>query len=169
MKKKNTIIISAMFCCGKTYLYRNQTKYSIIDLDEELDPKPKGNESKKVRDIMKKDYISKIKECLGLYDFIFIAPRPHILQGLVYNHIPYISVCPKNTPECFKEWERRNMERCSMWLWNACKNHWHYLLKKMMTDKSAKAVYTLNENEYLSDIIDQIYSDQNKDKGEETC
>lgn len=160
MEKKNTIVVSAMFCCGKTFLYHNnQTQYSIIDLDEELDSKSNRSKSNKVSHLMRKDYLSKIKECLGEYDFIFIAPRPNVLQELKSSKIPYVSVYPENTPECYKEWEKRNKDRNSEWLWNACKNYWSYLLNKMKIDEYAKKHYTLKENEYLSDIIDRIYHD----------
>jgi hypothetical protein len=160
MEKKNTIVVSAMFCCGKTFLYHNnQTLYSIIDLDEELDPKSNRGKSNKVSHIMRKDYLSKIKECLGEYDFVFIAPRPNVLQELRSSKIPYVSVYPENTPECYKEWEKRNKDRNSEWLWNACKNYWSYLLNKMKIDAYAKKHYILKENEYLSDIIDRIHHD----------
>lgn len=165
---KNTIIISAFICCGKTYLYRKENKYSIIDLDEEITPWPKSftesnsnnnSNNKKRRSFSSVDFISCVKKCIGKYDFIFLPPRQPILQGLVSCNIPYILVYPENTLECYKEWERRNIERGTEWFWNAFKKQWSYFLNKMHTDCHAKAHYTLKETEYLSNILDQIYRD----------
>ena len=165
--KKNTLIIATMFCCGKTYLYKhNNTKYTMIDLDEELETK---RENGKIQYLTNKNYIPKIQDLVGIYDFILVSVKPYVLGGLEREKIPYVLVYPEQTRECYLEWERRNEERGTDFLWKACKYHWNYLLKRLQKDPYAIKHYHLSENKYLSDIIDQIYSDQNKDKGDETC
>ena len=163
-EKKNTIIVAALFCCGKTSLSKSNSKYSIIDLDEEIEPKPKdGKYTRKIGSLLNIDSLimTKIKESIGYYDFIFIAVKHFLLSLLAKNNIPYILVFPENTRTCYKEWERRNIERNTEWLWNACKPQWNYILYKLNKDKNAKKKYVLKENEYLSDIIDKIYLEQN--------
>ena len=155
---KQTIIIAALFCCGKTTLYRSSTKYSIIDIDEVLEPKPLGDKIK-VDSLINKEpeYLQKIKECYGLYDFILLSVKPLLLRLLTKNNYPYILVYPENTKECRIEWERRNRERNTMWVWNACSSSWGYMLNKLNRDSHALKKYILSHTQYLSDIIDQIY------------
>ena len=155
--RKNTIVIATMFCCGKTYLYKhNTTNYSIIDLDEELETK---REKDKIQYLMDKDYIPIIKNYLGVYDFILVSIKPYVLSGLVKENIPYVLVYPDKTRECYLEWEKRNKERGTDVIWDACKYHWNYLLKRLQKNIHAKHHYHISEKEYLSDILEKIHSD----------
>ena len=161
---KNTLVIATLFCCGKSYLCKhNNTKYSIVNVNEGSENK---KDSEKIQSLVNKDYISKIQDYIGSYDFILVSANNQTLAKLRKEKIPYVLVYPEQTRECYLEWEKRNTERGTDFLWKACKCHWNYLLKRLQKDPYAIKHYHLSENEYLSDIINHIYSDQNKYEGE---
>ena len=161
---KKTIIIAAFFCCGKTTLYKSNSKYTIIDLDEILEPKPLGDKITVTSIINKEpEYLQKIKEYYKHCDFILLSVKPFLLHLLIKNNLPYILVYPENTRECRLEWEKRNRDRNTMWIWNACKPAWGYMLNKLNKDYHALKKYTLSDTQYLSDIIDQIYMENNSE------
>ena len=154
MINDQTIIISALWCCGKTTLYKTSTRYSIIDLDEILEiPKKEYSPHKSI------PWLYYIKECIGKYDFVFLSIRREVLDTLQENHLPYILVFPENTEENKKEWERRNKERNTEWMWNINKYAWNSILENLKYDPHAIGKYELKSNQYLSDIIDYIYAE----------
>ena len=151
----NTIIVSAMFCCGKTHFCRNQTKYSVIDLEDNFFGSGMCTHAQKEW-ILRKSYCQKLRYCLGQYDFIFVAMYQSVLFYLANHDIPYVLVCPENTTECFEEWGRRNVARGTMALWESCQEHWSETIRLALSDPYAKKVYFLKKDEYLSDVIDRI-------------
>lgn len=142
------IVVSALFCCGKTYLCNTCTKYKCIDLDTIL-----NNASPNV-------YVNEIKKYLPQYDFIFIAPRPNVLRKLQKECLPYVSVFPKHNHDNYEEWRSRCMRRDSDRLHLSVL--FNIMVCDMLKDKHAAAKYILNRTEYLSDIIDKIYEDFHK-------
>ena len=153
MEEKKTIIIAALFACGKSYLNKNNKDYSIVDIEDKI----KENNNHSI--IYDEPYIEQIKECYGKCDIILIPVKFHLLALLNKYKYSYILVYPENTPNCYKEWERRNIDRGTKRLWDICKKNWIYFLKRLNADLYAKSKYTLKENEYLTDIIDLIYSE----------
>ena len=157
MTEKRAIVLSALWCCGKTSLYKSCKKYSIIDLDEILEP-PKDTLvfNKECMDI---DWYFHITKNISLYDFIFLSIKRCIFDVLQYYKIPYVLVFPENTEASKLEWERRNKKRNTEWLWNVNRYTWDSILENLKYDPYAERKYELKENQYLSDVIDQIYQD----------
>lgn len=97
-KKKNTIVVAAFPCTGKTYLKDHCKDYDILDLDSSefkwikyshIDariPNPEfpGN------------YIKKIKENLGKVDFILVSTHKEVIEMLNREDIIYSYVGPNN-------------------------------------------------------------------------
>lgn len=157
-KSKKTIILIALFCCGKTTLAKTSSKYTILDLDEEIEPKTTIKKILSLRSI----YFDRIKESIGLYDFIFLPVKQIVFNILHQLKQPYILVYPENTSACKQEWERRNKQRNTEWLWEDNKPYWQFLITLFLRDHKALSKYTLSENQYLSDIIDKIYLEQTR-------
>ena len=93
IQTKNTIIVAALYCCGKTNLYyNNNTKYSIIDLDEIINPKPKSVHKGYHHEYNDFNFVKAIKENIGKYDFIFIAVKSNLLKDLQRSKLPCFSI-----------------------------------------------------------------------------
>ncbi len=162
VQTKNTIIVAALYCCGKTHLYyNNDTKYSIIDLDEIINPKPKSVRKGYHHKYNDFNFVKAIKENIGKYDFIFVAIKQNLLKDLQGSKLPYVLVYPECSEVCKEEWRRRNKERNTMWLWLDTKGAFFLTMHQLKEDKHALCKYELKSNEYLSDIIDKIYNDCN--------
>ena len=153
------IIIFAMYCCGKTYLYKNNKKYTFYDIDEIIDPRP---------DIAPDDYRhycklylykNIIKENLYKYDFILVPGFTDIMKELDKENIEYVVVYPERSIESYNEWRDRNYNRKTVWLWKWVKSDFFNITKLLKSSDRAIKKYELKPNQYLSDIIDDIYNE----------
>ena len=112
---KNTIIISAMPCCGKTYCFNHyQNDYSILDSDSSNFSweKDKNGKNTKVRNSnFPTNYMEYIDNSIGKVDFIFISSHKIVREALVKNNIKFLLVYPEIT--CKQEYLMRAKERGS--------------------------------------------------------
>ena len=170
----NTLIISAFAGCGKTYLYNEQHRmrfsyngetkyYSFLDSDSsKFEKEPDWVDT----------YMDHIKSKIGTVDFIFVANHDCVLQALKESGLPFVVVTPDNSPwldnkerKLIKQqWFGRFVLRDNSHITDfpAWLNH---LMErydvKTSPDHVAKfnpvAHFILKENQYLSDIIQDLY------------
>lgn len=150
MKLEKTIVIAAMYCCGKTYLSQH-SDYSVLDLDGEF----KQKREQRVAGV-EKEFMNKLKESIGKYDIILVYPSVGLLSDLYRMGIPYVLVYPKNSKPCEKEWERRNIARGTSTMWDTLKPYHRNKVRSLSLNKKAHKKFELNKDQYLSDIIDDI-------------
>lgn len=170
----NTMIISAFPACGKTYLYENQDelifkyhgknrKFSFFDFTSSDYKKDDGWE---------KQYVSDLEKKIGTVDFLFISQYEEILQELNERNIPFSVVAPSNS-----EWISDNERQLIKQQWfgrfilrdnSHIKNfeEWLELLKNKydewtsvdhLTKYNPASFFLLDGNQYLSDIIKDLY------------
>ena len=156
---KSAIIVAALFCCGKTYMTANSTKYKIIDLDAMLNPKQYNKPCTYEHKYKTPDYIPHIRKYLHCYDFIFIGIKDYVLNSLRNESIDYVLVYPEASLATKNEWEIRNHIRGTDWLWRDQKNSFFSKIKSLREDTYAKSKYELHANQYIADIIDTIYNE----------
>lgn len=177
-KQRNTMIISTFPGCGKTYLFNNQhrmkfsyngeVKYcSFLDSDR--------NSSMFEKNLNSTDtsrYLEFIKSKIGGVDFIFVANHDCVLQALKESGLPFIVVTPDNSPwldnkerQLIKQqWFGRFVLRDNncitdfpVWL-NHVKERYDVKTSLEHIDAfNPVAHFTLKENQYLSDIIQDLY------------
>ena len=139
MKLEKTIVVAALYCCGKTYLSQH-SDYSVLDLDGEL----KKDKDKSIIDYHTK-YIRTLKESIGKYDIILVYPATGLLFDLNKMNIPYVLVYPKNCKSCEEEWERRNNERGTSTMWSTLKPYHKNKVRSLSMNKKAKKKYELDK------------------------
>ena len=166
--KKETKVVLAMYCCGKTTMAKSDSEYSILDFDsylldevknrDDLDEKTKKRIEKYNSLPVDSAYLQKIENCIGEYDIILLSTQDRIISYLRKKNIPYLLVYPEDTKECMQEWCRRNKERGTEWLWKDNCLFWHTMLHVFSEDKKASKHIVLKPNEYLSDKLSDIVS-----------
>ena len=154
-----TIIVCALFCCGKTYTCNTCDRYKIVDLDEMIKPHPQSVPSNYKHIYYRDSMIPYIEKYNGTCDFIFLSVKGYILKELYANNIPYSLVYPEYSKECKREWKRRNRIRNTEWLWRDHHSLFFSIIKNLQSDSFAIHKYELNADQYISDIIDTIYKD----------
>lgn len=170
---KKTMIISVFAGCGKTYLakHQNQFGYVVCDSDSSSYEKSDGWEVKYVADILE-------KAKSGIYDFVLVCQTASVIDEMDRQGIPYIIVEPDNiiwnsneTPERIKErqlikqqWFGRFVLRDNSHIKDF--DGWLKHINEIYDDRTGLAFierhnqvsfFTLNQNEYLSDIIEDLY------------
>ena len=112
---KNTIIISAFPCCGKSYCYNHyQDSYSMLDSDSSQFSwvKDENGQNTKTRNPdFPNNYIKHIIENIGKADFIFVSSHKVVRDALKENKINHISVYPDL--DCKDEYLERAKNRGS--------------------------------------------------------
>lgn len=112
---KNTIIISAFPCCGKSYCYNHyQDSYSMLDSDSSQFSweKDENGKNTNIRNPAFPDnYIKHIIENIGKADFIFVSSHKVVREALKENKIKHISVYPDFS--CKEEYLQRAKDRGS--------------------------------------------------------
>lgn len=169
---KKTSLISAFPACGKTYLVDNQEtltfgnnkKYSFVDSESSQYEKYSGWEKKYVDDIMKK---------VGTVDFIFISQHEEVLKELKNRNIPFIAVCPCGDEKYLpasqiklikQQWFGRmllrdngHIKNIDNWLNLLINNYDTWTTYEHITKYNPMSFYFLDQNQYLSDIITELY------------
>ncbi len=169
-----TMIISAFAGCGKTYLFNEQDwimfntvterkHFSFLDSDSsKFEKEPNWVEK----------YIEHIKSKIGTVDFIFVANHDCVLQALKESGMPFVVVTPDNSPwlsekerQLIKQqWFGRFVLRDNSHISNF--SEWLEHLKDRYDVKTSLehvekynpvSHFTLKENQYLSDIIEDLY------------
>lgn len=155
MKLTNTIVVAAPACCGKTFA-ANNSEYDVLDVEEEM-----ASFDKKKSGAFTNMYLHKIKSAVGKKDIIFVAIRPSVMLGMKAMHIKYVLAIPENTDECRAEWLDRSRQRgdkLSPAMFPCNKD----IFINLRNDKYAAAKFEIKAGQYLSDIIGEIVSSQNK-------
>ena len=171
--EKRTLIISAFTGCGKTWLTKHQKQfgYTIHDSDSSTYEKVKGWEKNYVSDIIKH-----VKS--GKYDFVFVCETESVLEEMDRKRIPYVIVQPDNIiwnePESSERKKERQLIK-QQWMGRiVLRNNdhirdfekWFEHIKEIYDTRTSLdfinkhrqvSFFTLNQMEYLSDIIDDLY------------
>ncbi len=170
---KKTLIISAFTGSGKTWLVEHQEQfgYTMRDSDSSTYEHVKGWEKHYLSDIMKQ-----VKS--SYYDFIFVCQTESVLNEMDTQGIPYIIVQPDNiiwgdfeTPERKKQrqlikqqWMGRLVLRNNSHIRDFDK--WFNHIKEIYDNRTSidfinkhkqLSFFVLNQDQYLSDIIDDLY------------
>ena len=155
MKLTNTIVIAAPACCGKTFA-ANNSEYDVLDVEEEM-----TSFDKKKNGAFTSMYLHKIKSAIGKKDIVFVAIRPSVMLGMKAMHIKYVLAIPENTEESMTDWLNRSKQRGDK-LRHIMMPHSKDIFVNLRNDKYAAAKFEIKAGQYLSDIIDEIVSSQNK-------
>ena len=174
---KKTLIVCVFPGCGKTWLVEHQKQfgYAMYEEDSSHYKKEDGWELRYLLNVM-------AKSKSGLYDFIFIDQEESILDEMDCRGIPYVIVEPDNIiyNNSLDEPPKRKKERQlikQQWMGRlVLKNsddmddstNWSRIkyIKKAYDDKTSLdfvdrhrqvSFFTLNQDQYLSDIIDDLY------------
>lgn len=151
---KNTVVVSAFPCCGKTYAFENyQDKYSILDSDSSqfswiyVDDGNNGWRKERNPEFPS-NYIKHIKENIGKVDIIFVSSHLQVRQAMADSGIRYCTVYPK--PEMLNEWVGRMYRRGNDD--NFIKfqiEHWEEFMHNIIFEPYGFGLYRLGNNEYL--------------------
>lgn len=171
---KKTLVISAFSACGKTYLFNNQNRllfrnyedtihYSFLDSDSSKFAKYDGWE---------REYVDQIESALGTVDFIFITQHSVVLEELKRRQLRFVMVFPNNLYGSEKEkqlvkqqWFGRIILRDNSFL-NEDFNKWFihlqhkydtWINEDTINHYNPVSFFTLNADQYLSDIIEDLY------------
>ena len=170
---KKTLIVSVFAGCGKTWLTQHQEQYGyvICDSDSSSYKKVNGWETHYVVDILKK-----VKS--GLYDFVFVCQTESVIAEMDRQGIPYVIVEPDNIiwndselPERTKErqlikqqWfgrfalrDNSHIKDFSKWIEHIEEIYDERTSLDFINKHHQLSFFTLNQNQYLSDIIDDLY------------
>ncbi len=160
-----TLIISAFPGCGKTYLseHSENIDYYVIDIDS---TKFKHSIHWEIK------YIDYITKNVGKYDFIFISQHDEVLLELKKRKIPFITVAPNNS-ELLSQKERQLIKQqwfgrfilrnnshiinIEAWLKKMIKNYDAWTNEYYFEQCGSVKHFRLKQNEYLQDIINEIY------------
>ena len=172
---KKTLIISAFPACGKTFLYKNQEQllfksqdglqihYSFLDSDSSKFKKYDGWE---------KEYVNHIEENIGKVDSIFISQHDVVLQEIANRGLPAVTVGPENLPWTTNEnkmltkqqWfgrfvlrDNRHIANFMDWIKNLSENYDNWTSIQQQTKYCPIEFFPLGANQYLSNIIEELY------------
>ena len=160
---KNTVVVSAFPCCGKTYAFKNyQDKYSILDSDSsqfswcyEHDPLSSDKIKKYRNPEFPNNYIEHIKENIGKVDFIFVSSHLQVREALTNAGISFCTVYPKE--EMLNEWVGRMYRRGSVVDFIKFQiEHWDEFMHNITFEPHGFGIIRLGNNEYLD--LDFLYN-----------
>ncbi|MEG0728241.1 MAG: hypothetical protein RR420_01325 [Anaerovoracaceae bacterium] len=110
---KNTLVISAFPCCGKTYFTNNHKDWGIdIDVADSDSSKFSWIETDKgrVRNTnFINDYMEHITSLAGKVDIIFVSSHKDVREALWERNIPHVIICP--VMDAKEEWTKRMVSR----------------------------------------------------------
>lgn len=160
-----SIIISTFPGCGKTFFFKNQIEFgcSVMDLDSYVFKRYKNWEN---------IYVEHILNSIGKVDFILITQQFNILDMLHFNNQQFVTVAPRNE-KCMDSKERQlikqqwfgrfylrdnsHIENLDLWLKKLNRNYNTWTNADIIKTHYPFCHFMLNENEYLTDIIEKIY------------
>ena len=154
---KNTKIVSAFPCCGKTYYFEN--KKDLVVLDSDISnfswiKDENGNNTKERNPEFPNNYIEHIKENIGKVDIIFVSSHKVVRDALSESGLNWSLVIPKK--ECLSSWVgRAYMRGSSDGFIKIIIDNWDNWLdeieKDKMNDLHVDMICYLNHNEFISD------------------
>lgn len=170
----NTMIISAFPGCGKTYLYENQGRLIFPYLGERMKFKFSDSDSSRYKKERgwEKNYVNDVEKKLGTVDFLFISQHEEVLQELHNRDIPFIVVSPNNaywTSDSDRQlvkqqWfgrfvlrDNSHIKDFSSWLSELKCNYDDWTSIEHITKYAPVSFFLLDETQYISDIIADLY------------
>lgn len=159
---KNTKIISAFPCMGKTYVYNNKKQIfgtnniKILDSDSSKFSWITDDNKQKIRNPdFPSNYIKHIKDNIGKVDYIFVSSHKEVRDQLLLNNIDFYLIIPNKS--LLVDIMIRSMDRNdSKDFTDNLINNWDNWLDEIHKDKRIKNKIILNKNEYISDIIMEV-------------
>lgn len=150
---KNTLVISAYPCCGKTYAFEHyQEVYSILDSDSSNFSWIYKDGEKVRNPDFPNNYIEHIKENLGKVDVIFVSSHLQVREAMAEADIPYITVYPKH--HLLNEWVGRMYRRGSTDEFIKFQIvHWHDFMWNIPFEPHGIGVHFLGVNQYIDIIL----------------
>lgn len=150
---KNTVVVSAFPCCGKTYAFEHfQDKYSILDSDSSDFSWIKdecGNNTKQRNPDFPDNYIKHIQDNIGKVDIIFVSSHLKVRQALEDVGISFCTIYPK--PEMLNEWIGRMYRRGSSKEFIQFQiEHWDEFVNNIWNEPHGFGVCYLGNNEYIN-------------------
>lgn len=160
---KNTKIISAYPCCGKSYIFNNvnevfqgeEENIVVLDSDSSLYSwlETSDNEEKKRNPDFPNNYIQHIKENIGKVDYIFVSSHSVVRQALADANIKFTLVVPDKkllNDWVVKMYNRGNDDNFI----NTQIDNWDKWLNEIDEEKGTYSkLIKLTKNEYLADVI----------------
>lgn len=161
-----SLIVSAFPGCGKTFFVNitngKYGEYSVVDKDN-------GSLS---TDIDYSNYANEIIDLIGKFDIIFITQYPEVLSHLNKNGYKCVIVAPNNTKYCSKkskslikqQWFGRFTIRKNTndWIDLLNNNYEEWTSLSHLQAMQPSEIILLNQNEYISDIIEDLIDFFNK-------
>lgn len=159
---KNTKVISAYPCCGKSYIVENSDyifrgddeEIIVLDSDSSVFSWEIRPDGKKYRNSdFPNNYIKHIKENIGKVDYIFVSSHSIVRQALSEAGIKFTLVVPEK--KLLNEWMIRMYNRGSDTEFiNVQIDNWDEWLDEIDNEKGTYSkLIKLKKNEYLSDIL----------------
>lgn len=161
---KNTKVISAYPCCGKTY-----AKEYAKELFQEYDyiPTFADSDSSKFSWIEHEDgtkernpdfpnnYIEHIRNNMGKVDYIFVSSHKVVREALAKNNIKFTIVVPEKN--LLTDWMIRMYDRGNTSEFIDTQiNNWDKWLTEIDEEKNTYSkIIKLKRHEYLSDVIEK--------------
>ena len=161
---KNTKIISAYPCCGKSYIFDNveeifrdeEEKITVLDSDSSTfswirEKRTDGNKTRNPD--FPNNYIKHIKENIGKVDYIFVSSHTEVRKALAKENIKFTLVVPDK--KLLNDWLIRMYNRGNDDSFiNTQINNWDKWLNEIDEEKGTYSkLIKLNRNEFLADVI----------------
>lgn len=158
---KQTVIISAFICCGKTYMTEkyNGWKYTMLDIetgDFTGTSNISENMTQKINPDFPQNYIECIKENIGKYDIIFVSAHSKVRRALKDNNLKFILVTPRRNMKHVWLDRLRQLETPDTII-QSIANNWDSYINMMELEKDKHCIVNwLNKNHLY---IDDVYLD----------
>lgn len=158
---KNTKVISAYPCCGKSYIVDNvdymfrgeEEEVFVLDSDSSRFSWLQENGEKKRNPDFPNNYIKHIKENIGKVDYIFVSSHADVRKALAKEKIKFTLVVPEK--KLLNEWMIRMYNRGNDDAFiNLQIDNWDKWLNEIDEEKGTYSkLIKLGRNEYLADIL----------------
>lgn len=161
-RKKGVLIITGYVCIGKTYFCNNVNTQShpkfgkIVDLDSSLYSRDRFPENY-LEDIRRTADKHADEGCVILVS-TFPGVGPRLKQEGFYVAQIYPHSSPTNKSEWLRRLELREKEGKQSRLYQLVNQHWYEWSDEMDRRDVSKSI-RVSSNEYLSNVIDEIYAD----------
>ena len=163
------LIVSTFPACGKTYLanHQNDFNYNIIDADSLMF---KGENN------WKEKYANYIITCLEKFDIVLITQQFDVLDLLTEKKQHFITVAPKNEKYMSskekqiikQQWfgrfylrDNSQIKDLNSWMKKIEINYDKWTNPEIILKHGSMAHFSLDQNEYLTDIIEIIIKNFN--------
>lgn len=149
---KDTLVISAYPCCGKSYMYKNyQYRWSILDSDSS-DFRWLSKEEKIENPDFPNNYIKHIQDNIGKVDIICVSSHLKVRELMTKAGIEFCTVYPERG--LLDEWIGRMYRRGSDKSFIDFQiEHWDQFMKDICTEPYGFWLTRLYSNDYISNHI----------------